>query len=65
MIVMDRENALAPGWSHVLSTSNDLEEPMHFAAGWVRRGRRSTCVAAGRISTSRTRRARWRCASRT
>lgn len=26
MIVMDRENALAPGWSHVLSTSNDLEE---------------------------------------
>jgi len=26
MIVMDRENALAPGWSHVLSTSNDLGE---------------------------------------
>lgn len=26
MIVMDRENRYAPGWSHVLSTSNDLEE---------------------------------------
>jgi hypothetical protein len=26
MIVMDRENALAPGWSHVLSTTDDLEE---------------------------------------
>ncbi len=26
MIVMDRENALAPGWSHVLSTTNDLAE---------------------------------------
>lgn len=26
MIVMDRENALARGWSHVLSTSNDLGE---------------------------------------
>ena len=26
MIVMDRENALARGWSHVLSTTNDLEE---------------------------------------
>ena len=26
MIVMDRENLHAPGWSHVLSTSNDLEE---------------------------------------
>ena len=26
MIVMDRVNALAPGWSHVLSTSNDLAE---------------------------------------
>ncbi len=23
---MDRENLYAPGWSHVLSTSNDLEE---------------------------------------
>jgi hypothetical protein len=23
---MDRENALAPGWSHVLSTTDDLEE---------------------------------------
>ena len=26
MIVMDRVNALAPGWSHVLSTTNDLNE---------------------------------------
>ena len=26
MIVMDRENLYAPGWSHVLSTTNDLEE---------------------------------------
>ena len=30
MIVMDRENALAPGWSHVLSTSNDLGELDEF-----------------------------------
>ena len=26
MIVMDRENLYAPGWSHVLSTSNDIAE---------------------------------------
>ena len=26
MIVMDRENLYAPGWSHVLSTTNDLVE---------------------------------------
>lgn len=26
MIVMDRENLYAPGWSHVLSTTNDLDE---------------------------------------
>lgn len=26
MIVMDRENLFAPGWSHVLSTTNDLRE---------------------------------------
>ena len=26
MIVMDRVNALAPGWSHVLSTTGDLAE---------------------------------------
>lgn len=26
MIVMDRENVYARGWSHVLSTTNDLEE---------------------------------------
>ena len=26
MIVMDRENLHAPGWSHVLSTTNDLDE---------------------------------------
>jgi hypothetical protein len=30
MIVMDRENALARGWSHVLSTSNDLGELDEF-----------------------------------
>ena len=26
MIVMDRENLYAPGWSHVLSTTSDLDE---------------------------------------
>jgi len=26
VIVMDRENLHAPGWSHVLSTTNDLSE---------------------------------------
>jgi hypothetical protein len=26
VIVMDRENLYAPGWSHVLSTSNDVAE---------------------------------------
>ena len=26
MLVMDRKNLYAPGWSHVLSTSNDLAE---------------------------------------
>jgi hypothetical protein len=26
VIVMDRENLHAPGWSHVLSTTNDLAE---------------------------------------
>jgi hypothetical protein len=26
VIVMDRENLRAPGWSHVLSTSDDLDE---------------------------------------
>jgi hypothetical protein len=26
VIVMDRVNALAPGWSHVLSTTNDFAE---------------------------------------
>ena len=30
MIVMDRENALAHGWSHVLSTTNDLGELDEF-----------------------------------
>jgi Protein of unknown function (DUF4031) len=32
MIVMDRENFLARGWSHVLSTENDLAELRGFAA---------------------------------
>ena len=26
MLIMDRENLHAPGWSHVLSTTNDLVE---------------------------------------
>jgi hypothetical protein len=26
VIVMDRENLFAPGWSHVVSTTNDLDE---------------------------------------
>ena len=30
MIVMDRENALARGWSHVLSTTDDLGELDEF-----------------------------------
>lgn len=30
MIVMDRENALARGWSHVLSTTNDIGELDEF-----------------------------------
>lgn len=31
MIVMDRENLLARGWSHVLSSSNDIAELRAFA----------------------------------
>ncbi len=31
MIVMDRENIFARGWSHVLSTTNDLAELRAFA----------------------------------
>jgi hypothetical protein len=30
VIVMDRENAVAPGWSHVLSTTNDVDELDRF-----------------------------------
>lgn len=30
MIVMDRENAMARGWSHVLSTTNDVAELERF-----------------------------------
>lgn len=30
MIVMDRENLMARGWSHVLSTTNDLAELDEF-----------------------------------
>jgi len=30
MIVMDRENRSAPGWSHVLSTTNDVGELERF-----------------------------------
>lgn len=29
---MDRENLWAPGWSHVLSTSNDVTELREFCA---------------------------------
>jgi hypothetical protein len=32
MLIMDRENLHAPGWSHVLSTTNDLEELEAFRA---------------------------------
>ena len=32
MIVMDRENLWAPGWSHVLSTGNDVAELRAFCA---------------------------------
>ena len=32
MIVMDRENIFARGWSHVLSTTNDLAELQAFCA---------------------------------
>jgi hypothetical protein len=32
VIVMDRENLYAPGWSHVLSTTNDLDELEAFRA---------------------------------
>lgn len=30
MIIMDRENLMAKGWSHVLSTTNDLAELDRF-----------------------------------
>lgn len=30
MIVMDRHNLTAPGWSHVLSTTNDIAELERF-----------------------------------
>ena len=30
MIVMDRENTMAKGWSHAVSTTNDLEELDRF-----------------------------------
>ena len=30
MIVMDRENPMAKGWSHVLSSTNDLHELDRF-----------------------------------
>jgi hypothetical protein len=32
VIVMDRENLWAPGWSHVLSTANDIAELQAFCA---------------------------------
>jgi hypothetical protein len=34
LIVMDRENLWAPGWSHVLSTTNDIVELEAFRE-WV------------------------------
>lgn len=30
MLLMDRENALAPGWSHVVSDADDLAELEEF-----------------------------------
>jgi len=30
VIVMDRENTMAKGWSHVLSSTNDLDELERF-----------------------------------
>lgn len=30
LIVMDRHNLFAPGWSHVLSTTNDIDELRAF-----------------------------------
>jgi len=30
VIVMDRENLFAPGWSHVVSTTNDVSELEEF-----------------------------------
>ena len=30
MILMDRDNLLAPGWSHVVSSSHDIEELERF-----------------------------------
>jgi hypothetical protein len=30
VIVMDRENLFAPGWSHVLSSTNDISELRAF-----------------------------------
>ncbi len=32
MIIMDRENLFACGWSHVLSTTNDIDELRDFCA---------------------------------
>lgn len=45
MIVMDRENAMARGWSHVLSTANDLDELERFR---VRVGAPSQALHAGK-----------------
>jgi hypothetical protein len=44
MIVMDRENLRAPGWSHVLSTTNDIEELREFC---VRMGAPATALHLG------------------
>ena len=54
VIVMDRENLLVPGWSHVLSTTNDLAELTRFGKRWGRRDRRFTWGGSGRISISST-----------
>ena len=45
MIVMDRENIYARGWSHVLSTTNDVAELRAFCE-WV--GAPSSALHLGR-----------------
>ena len=48
---MDRHNLTAPGWSHVLSTTNDVAELDGSGSGWGRRRRRCSS-GTGAIRTS-------------